>query len=60
MGFEIIRPDVNISDTNFTVNYDSLNNPQSIKFGLAAIKNIGIASIEDLGMKEKITVFLKI
>ena len=53
LGFEIIRPDINVSDTNFTVNYDSLNNPQSIKFGLAAIKNIGAASIEDLVNERK-------
>ena len=53
LGFQIIRPDINISDANFTVNYDSLNNPQSIKFGLAAIKNIGVASIEDLVNERK-------
>ena len=53
LGFEIIRPDINISDANFTVNYDSLNNPHSIKFGLAAIKNIGVASIEDLVNERK-------
>ena len=53
LGFEIIRPDINISDASFTVNYDNLNNPQSIKFGLAAIKNIGVASIEDLVNERK-------
>ena len=60
LGFEIIRPDINISDANFTVNYDNSNNPQSINFGLAAIKNIGVASIEDLVNERKIMVFLKI
>ena len=30
-----------------------MNNPQSIKFGLAAIKNIGVASIEDLVNERK-------
>jgi len=53
LGFEIVRPDVNISETNFTVNYDSLNNPKSIKFGLAAIKNVGGASIEELVNERK-------
>ena len=53
IGFKIIKPDINISETNFTVNYDSLNNPQSIKFGLAAIKNIGVVSIEDLVKERK-------
>ena len=53
LGFEIIRPDINISETNFTVNYDSLNNPQSIKFGLAAIKNVGGASIDELVNERK-------
>ncbi len=53
IGFEIIRPDINISETNFTVNYDSMNNPKSIKFGLAAIKNVGGASIEELVNERK-------
>ena len=53
LGFEIIRPDINISETNFTVNYDSLNYPKSIKFGLAAIKNVGGASIEELVNERK-------
>ena len=53
LGFEIIRPDINISERNFSVNYDSLNNPKSIKFGLAAIKNIGGASIEELVNERK-------
>ena len=57
LGFKIIKPDINISETNFTVNYD---NPQSIKFGLAAIKNIGVVSIEDLVKERKKMVFLKI
>ena len=46
LGFEMIRPDINISEKKFSVNYDSLKNPKSIKFGLAAIKNIGGASID--------------
>ncbi len=48
MGFEIIKPDVNTSDSNFVVNYDKENNPTAINFGLSAIKNIGGASINDL------------
>ena len=53
LGFEIIRPDINFSETNFTVHYDSLNKPESIKFGLAAIKNVGGASIEELVNERK-------
>ncbi len=53
LGFEMIRPDINISEKKFSVNYDSLKNPKSIKFGLAAIKNIGGASIEELVNERK-------
>ncbi len=53
LGFEIISPDINISETNFTVTYNSLKKPQSIKFGLAAIKNVGGASIEELVNERK-------
>ena len=49
-----------IIQQKFTVSYDNLNNPKSIKFGLAAIKNVGGASIEELVNERKKMVFLKI
>ena len=40
MGIEILPPDINESDKNFTVVGDQ------IRFGLAAVKNVGDAAID--------------
>ena len=48
IGFEIIKPDVNYSETNFVVSYNNNNKPTAIKFGLGAIKNVGGQSISEL------------
>ena len=40
MGTKILGPDVNESDMNFTVV------PEGIRFGLAAVKNVGTSAIE--------------
>ena len=48
IGFEIIKPDINYSDTNFVVSYNNNNKPTAIKFGLGAIKNVGGQSISEL------------
>ncbi|MCI0530269.1 MAG: DNA polymerase III subunit alpha, partial [Nitrospira sp.] len=40
MGIKILPPDVNESDMNFTVV------PEGIRFGLAAVKNVGSSAIE--------------
>ena len=41
-GIEVLPPDINASDTAFTVSGDK------IRFGLAAVKNVGEAAIESL------------
>jgi DNA polymerase-3 subunit alpha len=46
MGIEILPPDINESDRNFTVI------GSQIRFGLAAVKNVGDAAIEGV-MKER-------
>ena len=51
LGFDIIEPDINISDVSFGVNYVN-NIPKSINFALSAIKNIGETSINEL-IKER-------
>ena len=48
IGFKVINPDINYSETNFVVNYDENHDPVSIKFGLGAIKNVGEQSISEL------------
>jgi len=42
MGIGILPPDVNHSDADFTVTKDS------IRFGLAAVKNVGVNAIESI------------
>ncbi|MFO8112531.1 MAG: DNA polymerase III subunit alpha [Desulfosalsimonadaceae bacterium] len=42
MGIDILPPDINESDKNFTVIYDK------IRFGLAAIKNVGESAIDSI------------
>ena len=43
MGIEILPPDINESDTHFTVVGD-----KRIRFGLAAVKNVGLGAIESI------------
>ena len=47
LGFNIIRPDISFSDTEFLV-IDHENGNKSISFGLGAIKNIGENSIKEI------------
>jgi DNA polymerase-3 subunit alpha len=42
MGIQILPPDVNYSGVTFTIQ----DNPQAIRFGLGAIKNVGEGAIE--------------
>ena len=44
MGIEILPPDINLSGVNFTS--DITNN--SIRFGLAAIKNVGATAVNEI------------
>jgi len=45
MGFKINNPDINTSESKFSVLYEKDNTPVGINFGLSAIKNIGEISI---------------
>ena len=42
MGIQVLPPDVNESDLNFTVS------PDGIRFGLLAVKNLGVHAIESI------------
>ena len=42
MGIEVLPPDINFSDCHFTVS------GKSIRFGLAAIKNVGEAAVKEI------------
>ncbi|MEK7521647.1 MAG: DNA polymerase III subunit alpha, partial [Patescibacteria group bacterium] len=55
MGIKVLPPDINQSQTGFTIIEDkeSLDN-RAIRFGLGAIKNVGVAAIEAiLNAREK-------
>ncbi len=43
MGIEVLPPDLNESETHFTV-----VNEKRIRFGLAAVKNVGLGAIESI------------
>jgi DNA polymerase III subunit alpha len=47
LGIAVFQPDINKSMADFNIEKDSRSNV-SIRFGLAAIKNIGIAAIEPI------------
>jgi len=42
LGLEVLPPDVNESDVTFTVT------PKGIRFGLSAIKNVGVSAVETI------------
>ncbi|MFL2661725.1 MAG: DNA polymerase III subunit alpha [Alphaproteobacteria bacterium] len=52
MEFELVKPDVNFSEINFTVSYSD-DSPTAVNFGLSAIKNIGNNSINDVILERK-------
>lgn len=46
LGIEILPPDINQSDLNFTPAIDSAQGTTKIRFGMAAIKNVGEHAIK--------------
>jgi hypothetical protein len=46
LGIEVRPPDVQRSHALFTVETDAVGHPEAIRFGLAAIKNVGEGAIE--------------
>jgi len=47
LGIEVLPPDVNRSQVNFAIEPDEEGNP-AIRFGLNAIKNVGVGAVEPL------------
>jgi DNA polymerase-3 subunit alpha len=43
MGIDVLAPDINISDANFTVSGE-----KEIRYGLSAVKNVGLGAIESI------------
>ena len=52
MGIPILAPDVNRSDVDFVIDRDQ-QEQQSIRFGLAAIKNLGESAVTSLVQQRK-------
>jgi DNA polymerase-3 subunit alpha len=48
LGIEVRPPDVQASQALFTVEADATGIPEAIRFGLAAIKNVGEGAIESI------------
>ncbi len=48
LGITVLPPDVNRSQANFSIEKDDKGNAQAIRFGLAAIKNVGPGAIEPI------------
>ena len=50
LGIEILKPEINKSDTKFTTEYDETKSKDfqiaKLRFGLGSIKNVGIAPVE--------------
>ena len=46
LGIQVFRPDINMSDIGFTMERD--NSASAIRFGLAAVKNVGDGAVRPL------------
>lgn len=46
MGIELLPPDIDKSDVEFTIENTDIQNKGQIRFGLSAIKNIGVSAID--------------
>jgi DNA polymerase-3 subunit alpha len=48
LGINVLPPDVNRSHVNFSIETGSKDNTPAIRFGLNAIKNVGLGAVEPL------------
>jgi len=48
LGISVLPPDVNRSQATFSIEKDERSNTQAIRFGLAAIKNVGSGAVEPI------------
>ncbi len=57
LGIEILKPEINKSDTKFTTEYDETKPKDSqiakLRFGLGSIKNVGIAPVDAIVKERK-------
>ena len=48
LGITVLPPDINRSQANFSIEREAKGNASAIRFGLTAIKNIGLGAIEPI------------
>jgi DNA polymerase-3 subunit alpha len=48
LGISVLPPDINHSQVSFSIERDSQDNIPAIRFGLNAIKNVGVGAIEPI------------
>ncbi len=48
LGISVLPPDINRSQVSFSIERDSRDNTPAIRFGLNAIKNVGVGAIEPI------------
>ncbi|MFC1915036.1 DNA polymerase III subunit alpha, partial [Chloroflexota bacterium] len=48
LGISVLPPDINRSQATFSIEKDERSNTQAIRFGLAAIKNVGSVAVEPI------------
>lgn len=48
MGIDVLPPDINESYTEFAVVPDGENRKSAIRFGMSAIKNVGVGAVEEI------------
>ncbi|TET25248.1 MAG: DNA polymerase III subunit alpha, partial [Dehalococcoidia bacterium] len=48
LGIKVLPPDINRSQTSFSIEKDGEGNAPAIRFGLTAIKNVGLGAIEPI------------
>ncbi|MBA7667281.1 DNA polymerase III subunit alpha [subsurface metagenome] len=48
LGISVLPPDINRSQASFSIEKDSKGNTPSIRFGLTAVKNVGLGAIEPI------------
>ncbi|GAI17335.1 unnamed protein product, partial [marine sediment metagenome] len=48
LGITVLPPDINHSQTSFSIEKDSKDDAPAIRFGLTAIKNVGLGAIEPI------------
>ncbi|MBM2825910.1 MAG: polymerase alpha subunit, partial [Dehalococcoidales bacterium] len=48
LGITVLPPDINHSQSNFSIERDSQNNSPAVRFGLTAVKNVGPGAVEPI------------